>query len=266
MKQVLVTLNKLYVKSFAINGNHVERDIFLKRLLNVLVGGKQHSKAKAAFHAMTHFVNKNLFTPSQLVMLYDNWLGEGSLGSILQDDGFSAEGQLFLNFLDWISSNDIAPTAGLLVSSLLVKGLGLGKTSHSNGAEEVAWWILPLLQSVQTHLDDVPAYRVHIFPALFGTDSDSYRHFLTLLGLEEQLGLPTDKESRQTATARLSPETKAALLFTSLQVGKERGLIEEIGKNNYLKDTYVLMMYRFTNRNSDGYPRKSHSYSRHSLG
>lgn len=233
MKQVLVTLNKLYSRFLAITGHCEGRDEFVEKLLDVLVGNKQHSKAKAAFHALTLFTNKVSISPPRLVALYRACLVDGTWNYQSQNKELSEEGQLFAGFLEWISFHDIAPTAGTLITALLEKGFGLSAQQEKRTNDKAPWWTLPLLQSVQTHSDDLPIYRVHIFPALFATDCVSYWQFLKLLGLEQQLGLSSQSATLECdVEVHLPADVRAALLYSALQVGKENGLIQEIGMVN----------------------------------
>jgi len=230
MKQVLVTLNKLYSRCLAITGHCVERDGFAQRLIDVLVGNKQHSRAKAAFHALTLFTNKASISPPRLVALYKSSLADDTWRSQFQEKELSVEGQLFAGLLEWISFHDIAPTAGTLITALLVKGYGSLARQGQHPNDKVPWWTLPLLQSVQTHSHDLTIYRAHIFPALFATDCVSYWHFLKFLGLEQQLGLPSSSDTIEcNIELHLPADVRAALLYSALQVGKENGLIQENG-------------------------------------
>lgn len=180
----------------------------LVQVFQTIHGHSRHGiKTKAAFQVFSAFLKEKAVDQPHI---------EQYLSQVEVDLSF----QSFVKTLfDWIRFADIAPVAGQAICAVI-------QTSPDVN------WTYALVQSVQEYPESLMNLRHHVFPVLFMAKGVDYVAYLKDLGLDIlPLICPDSDDARNLqppdCSKRLLPMSaeKRALLFASLQVGKDVGLV-----------------------------------------
>ncbi|KAK5726895.1 hypothetical protein LTR15_002785 [Elasticomyces elasticus] len=187
------------------------------KLLEALVAGHDHGRAKICALAMTHFVSKGLFTVDDVVRQHTLVL---LLNEKLDDkvEHADLEGVLYVLF-QWVGRADFGSTIGQLVSVLLD---GVQESTQVQQNDEPPLWASPLRRALQADSIDVATLRAHLLPTLLKRSSSDYFHFLESIGFRSFFDLDQIQRAEHTITA-----TQTQLLCASVQVGKDSGMLCE---------------------------------------
>lgn len=237
MRQLLVLL----VSRTALrnqNSKQAVLDKVLRKTFTVLSCLSEQSKAKAALQVLSALLNKNVIGLEQLAASYfasHNQSTDITLNSVRLDETCKV---LLKTVLYWTKNRDAAHAVGNTIELLVRRWKALqSKFDSGNAFERLPVWASVLAESISCHPDDLSNYKSHIFPGLFMVDIPDYIAFLQYLGLNHVFG-----NSRIHKTTELVDGNGFVndLLCTSLQVGKEVGLIIESGQYLCRIPRYIL--------------------------
>jgi hypothetical protein len=192
----------------------------LSRLFKHLHNRSSRGKVKPSLQIITILLSKRILSAEKLVNSLtieesDHGLWkypiEEKVGLFLQD--------LFY----WAQFHELAPSVGQIASHICSE---LCKTRPSRSDQLVSLWIRPLLDQLRKTPEALSRFKSHVFPELFQSNLDHYKLFLEELGLDfvspyEACWKDTNFEEAQ------NNHFDNELLFVTLQVGKEIGLVLE---------------------------------------
>ncbi|KAI9795321.1 MAG: hypothetical protein M1833_007233 [Piccolia ochrophora] len=223
----------------------------LQKLLTRILGNGPRGQVRAALHALEFFLRKEVISLYDLISMFMSEMmrREGresvSLGTSgnehlgVQKTTAMSETRSLISItlqrawlerllgmlLDWISHSDVAPAAGDLISNLCLTWKSWREISvihdEPNSQESAApIWAIPLQNYARTCPEHVEDLKSHVLPGLFRTDVEDLNRFFTYLSF------------RNVLSGKSSPtEGDSTLLFVSLHVGKELGLVVESGSS-----------------------------------
>jgi hypothetical protein len=223
MRQVLLVLTGMLLKNAPPQSSDLQDDA-VSRLLDIICRYQNRTKIKPALQALAHFISKDLISINQLIDVYRNYSGADTD----PDGGLSAYQLLLRQFLAWVRHHDTAPAAGHLITNFLTKS-----TPQRRCAEEktgvLPVWIAPLEGSIRDSPEAINEFKHHVFPEIFRLDLDGYLQFLYHLQLDRHLGIKSTIHSLNLGVFTANGCLEITLLFAALQVGKELGLVKDVG-------------------------------------
>jgi hypothetical protein len=225
MRQLLGVLVAL-LPSFHADETKAIKNESLHLVFQILLSQSDHVKVKPAFQILSVFFSKKvisleIFTSRLRIFMSDDLsqdVAPKSDRAILQD--FAQK------LLNWIRFLDAAPAAGQTFC-ILIKAFARSEkqVSSATGALALeAFWVEPLISSFTMFPDATANFRHHLLPELFTPDIPEYVKFLEKLGLDQWLATG-DRSGCNTS--------RTNLLYTSLQVGKETGIVLDASKYMY---------------------------------
>ncbi|KAK5745012.1 hypothetical protein LTR17_001763 [Elasticomyces elasticus] len=215
-RQLLATLAAVLQRTDDVAAENVKGYACVK-LLEPLVAGHDHGRAKICALAMTHFVSKVVFTVDGVVRQHTLLLpSSGKLDEVANHADL--DGVLYVLF-QWVGRADFGSTIGQLVSVLLD---GVQQSTQVQQSDRLPLWAPPLRRALQADSIDVATLRAHLLPTLLKRSSSDYFHFLESIGFRSFFNLDEIDEAEHTGTA-----TQTQLLCASVQVGKDSGMLCE---------------------------------------
>ncbi|KAK7544770.1 putative death-receptor fusion protein-domain-containing protein [Phyllosticta citribraziliensis] len=223
MRQVLLTFCSLLPK-----GPDSEEKQVIVGITNTLFGILFHeadnSKAKQSLQALSYLVQKDVYFVDELIMLADL--------------GRPPTGRAFLSALmEWVAHQDTAQTAGSTICVILDYAKRQKSDLLKPGTDGCPVWVQPIQESLSKRPGALVNFRSHVFPDLFKSSLSDYLRFLKEMRLESHLGL------RSMSTKQ--GDMEVSILFTSLQVGKDMGIVQEVdyrfNKSIEIRDGLVLV-------------------------
>lgn len=248
MRQVLATLTKIL-------RNHPTRDVaedisrqVVNEVTSNLVLAENRSKSRALVFSLELLLRNDAISMTSLLSAIETWLIKNyeKWAMILEHDccelsiptvrflnsngkpdtpngdlrGFAA--QIFtIVILHHAVNPDFAPAAGLLLSTMfrLLNETTETQSSCSNRSWDFGtFWVSPLKYIILHNLSALETMSTYILYPLFHADHRSFHSFIKTLPVQAFLV--------SGVTADVSPE-EFTLLFSTLQVGKEIGLVHE---------------------------------------
>lgn len=203
------------------------RDRALSDVLRVLVLQSDHVKIKPALQVLSFFISKQVVSNKELEV-HIGALRTNAIDQHRSPVPFVDNFNWLLQILfDWIRFEDAAIPAGqaacVLVKSISQRDSSECEVDHQRPSP---FWAEPLAASLRKSTEDLSKFRSHLLPELFKLDISFYAKFLEQLGLHRIL-----HSSTQSAEQGASPdEDEAAILFMCLEVGKEVGIVLELGE------------------------------------
>ncbi|KKY23312.1 putative heat repeat protein [Diplodia seriata] len=246
MRQVLLLLCTILQKDHTATACTV-KDESVVRLFDVLFQEDDTSKVKPALIALSHFVQKDVITVDYTITAFEQWAS--ATGKSLQQ--FPAPGSVPKTFLhgimSWANHQDTTPTAGNAVCAIMEHGRRQ-KAAHfsKDNANSPPIWVEPLESTIRRNPDAMLNFKNHVFPDLFKPILTGYLRFLEHLHLDDHIRL------KPSADVKPLDDFEASLLFTSLQVGKDMGFVQEVdhrvSKKIEIRDGVVLIPDRLLGR------------------
>jgi hypothetical protein len=222
MRQLLGVLVALLPSFNAAESESIKNES-LHLIFGILLSQSDHVKVKPAFQILSVFFSKKVislekFTSRLRVFMSDDLGGNTAPKTdraILQD--FAKD------LLDWMRFLDAAPGAGQTFCTLIkVLAQREKQILTETGASALeTFWVEPLISSSMAFSGAAANFRHHLLPELFALDISDYVEFLETLGLNQWLA---------TGDSNGCNAVRTNLLYTSLQVGKETGIILDAGK------------------------------------
>lgn len=225
-KQILTSLVGLLSNSpsnVQISGHRLTAT---RKLLEILVQSKDHVKAKPALLALSFLISKSIIKPRVVVAAFQN-----IHYPVATELNLLALERFLSTILKWVSFSDVAATAGGFIPLFLRR---LEDDGDARDFSEGIIWVQPLVRFASMTPEKLITIKHYLLPGLFRLDVRHLLQYLQQLGLEERIGLregpPRElQESFGSFTVPLRPLNLDILLSSSLQVGKEQGLIDFSG-------------------------------------
>ncbi|TID14586.1 HEAT repeat protein-like protein [Venturia nashicola] len=235
MRQLLIAMVKTLPSLDQHDGTLIRNET-LQLVFKILLSQQSdHVKVKPAFQVVSIFLTK------QAVNLED-FVSQLRIFMVIDLDKDSAarsDREILQRFaealMNWMRFTDSAPAAGQTVCALtkMVASEQKCLVQKSDKVSE-AFWIHPLMTSFSAFPEAIAHFRHHLLPGLLALDSSTCKDLLEALRIAEWL-----KGERV-------PRTQ--LLYTSLLVGKEMGIVLEAVRGGQVtgeiafKDGKVLIM------------------------
>jgi hypothetical protein len=197
----------------------------LTLVLEALLAQSDQGRVKAAFQVLAMFLSKKVVTLERFIdflLDFDGqpWIAPSeSISRALVLQGFTRK------LFDWVQYQDSATAASQAICALLqgFEGASGQQKVANRGSNVLPFWIQPLIASLKDHPESLISLRYYVFPSLFAMDIQGYICFLDHLGMHDTFDGSMD------ITESMKPETTflTDLLYASLQVGKETGIVLE---------------------------------------
>lgn len=216
MRQLLIAIVKI-LPSFDTNEKIEIRDETLQLIFQILLSQQSdHVKVKPAFQVVSIFLTKEAVKLEDFVSQLRVFVGF-DLG---KDTAPRSDREILQYFaealMNWMRFTDSAPAAGQTICALTkIMASEEKQLVSKTDAMTEAFWIEPLITSFSAFPDAIANFRHHLLPGLLALDSFASEGLLQKLRIAEWLkgeGVP-----------------RTQLLYTSLLVGKEMGIVLDAG-------------------------------------
>jgi hypothetical protein len=195
----------------------------LNLIFGILLSQSDHVKVKPAFQILSVFFSKKVINLERFTSRLRNFTSD----NLDEDTAPKSDRAILQDFakdlLNWMRFLDAAPAAGQTFCTLIKVFAQREKQLRAEtGASALeTFWAEPLISSFTTYPDAAANFRHHLLPQLFALDIPDYVEFLGTLGLNKWLA---------TGDSNGCNASRTNLLCTSLQVGKETGIILDASK------------------------------------
>jgi hypothetical protein len=222
MRQLLGVLIST-LTSFDAAESEVIKNETLHLVFGILLSQSDHVKVKPAFQIVSVFLSKKVISLEVFTSRLRNFISK----DLDQDTAPKPDRAILQEFaeqlLNWFRFLDAAPAAGQTFCALIkVFAQNENQITADIGTPAFGvFWIEPLISSFSAYPDAAANFRHHLLPELFALDIANYVELLEKLGLYEWL------ETRDSSDYNAS---RINLLYTSLQVGKETGIVLDASK------------------------------------
>jgi hypothetical protein len=202
------------------------KDQVLELVVKPIVSRSDRGKVKSAMSALGHLITKH-------VVSVDELLPHCTGHKFSPDDSAEALEDIaavFRTLFRWAQFHELAPAVGQTASVFWklakkqVAGFAAKEISEDLQTELVCW-IDPLLEVVKQYPESLLRLKSHLFSTLFIININDYASFLERLGVQR---LFTSKTA-STQHIRSNIDNEYELLLSSLQTGKELGIVQESG-------------------------------------
>jgi hypothetical protein len=200
----------------------------LNQVVQPIISRTARGKVKSALSALGHLISKQIVTVEELLPHFTGHPFSQHDGGEVYRDITSVFRELFR----WAQFHELAPAVGQTASAFWkvarteVAAIEL-PTAHNLLVESVCW-INPLLDVLKQYHESLPRLKSHLFTSLFIIDVYEYSAFLERLGIQRLYSLEP-KSPLDSRNAYSNNEYDYHLLLTSLQSGKELGIVHETG-------------------------------------
>lgn len=180
-------------------------DDILNKLLQPLWDRESITKVKPVLQTLSILLSKKVTTAVQFADIISS---RNSLTNVGQKS--SNQQLLYEEIFYWSQYQELGPTSGNIISSISSQLLTTDETTG-------AIWVNPLLCRLRESPDSLINFKSHVLPPLFSSDSNGYVNFLR----EIDIGLLDQSLDRV---------IDRSILYVSLDVGKEIGIVEDTGQ------------------------------------
>ncbi|OJD36189.1 heat repeat protein [Diplodia corticola] len=224
MRQVLLLLCTILQKDQTTTAHSV-KDESVIRLFDVLFQEDDTSKVKPALIALSHFVQKDVITVDYTIAAFEQWSAVRGKSLQLFPGPGSVPKTFLYGIMSWANHQDTTPTAGNAVCTIMDHGRRQ-QAAHfaQDDANSPPIWVDPLESTIRRNPDAMLNFKSHVFPDLFRPILTDYLRFLEHLHLDNHIRLKPSPDG----ASKSSDDLEASLLFTSLQVGKDMGFVQEV--------------------------------------
>lgn len=224
MEQLLNTLIKVLSKSVQNDsGQNSAKRNCISQFLRVLFEGHDRIRAKCSFHALTLFLSRGLVARSELVEIYTD--------KRPVDPGLDVTQDLILHVFEWVSFSDVAPSVGQFALLFLREENIANKSAFNAQRGGTPLWAAPLMTCLNARIDELRDFKNNVFPGVFSNDVEQYWAFLLSLNVTSYFDSGVSKQSQERAThTGTDLDHERLVLFAALEVGKECGLLRELGE------------------------------------
>ncbi|KAF2657203.1 hypothetical protein K491DRAFT_756956 [Lophiostoma macrostomum CBS 122681] len=224
MRQMLMSLTNVLLQQA--RGRALDlRDMAILTFLDIICQRNDRLTVKPALQGLSHFLQKDLVSTSDLVNLYRRTMPQcvevsGNAPEILQD--------ILASFLQWIVHHDTALSAGHLVKNYLIRV----RRITSDPATHLPLWIEPVANALRQWLDRVQEFRTHVFPHCFLPNVEEYIHFLAYLHFDRYIQTQDSALLSVPDTESILSQTDDSeefqMVLAAIQSGKELGIVKDV--------------------------------------
>lgn len=228
MRQLLVALINVTKHQEPILKQRLVKTLLL-RTFSIICRQGDRVKGKAALQVLSTFLSQGLIGLEQLAKEFFDFEAKGGGHSEAGSVRLAEQVQELLQRLfSWVGNRD----TGRVVRHTILICVREWKTlqfadDKGQAPKGLPIWVRPLVQSILEHPEALQAFKNQAFPELFAINTTDYLAFLEHLGLQKFLRQDHSIISNLRSEKEEFMET---ILFASLQVGKETGLVVETGE------------------------------------
>lgn len=212
----------------------------LRTVFAILSHRSEQIKVKAALQVITALLNKNAVDVGLLSACHGDYFNINTAEEFGPKALEERIKPLLMTVLRWTRNRDTTHVVSNSVQ-LIVKRWKelLEKTYRRHYTPKLPVWADAVVESITSRPDDLSDFKNHIFPGLFKISPPDIIAFLQYLGLCELFGT---KNKKYGLILKEINDTTQDLLYASLQVAKEIGVIMETGE-------FVDQIYRHVSSN-----------------
>lgn len=224
MKQVLMTLARLFGKLADDSRHDFVRSEMIERLIVIVLDGSKASKAKPAMQALATFSLKGVLSPVKLIEKYASMYHGRTLNSAVLSS-------FLRRILAWTCVTDMGATVAQMTSTILSSNRESSlSTMFSEECQAcqlpIPVWMSPLLATIESNPESLQTMKTYVFSVLFSSDIELFWNFLRHLDVEKHLQLThSDLQCKQKEVH--SEQLTTLILFSAMSTGKDLGLIQE---------------------------------------
>lgn len=255
MRQVLLALTNVLLRNTSEQSTALQKRAVVA-FLDIICERQDRVKVKPALQGLAHFIQKSLFTPTQLVEIHADLLNRSTATSSQTPEEKNAGIQsIFAAFLNWVVHHDTALSAGHVVRNFLAQyRSSLQATTDASAEKEksLPFWIEPVVKTLRAWPDRVQEFKTHVFPYCFCPDLGEYLRFLSYLHFDRYVastgGLPIELRSVEEDEKTEEKAEEFRLLLAAIETGKELGIVKDVGE--YKPKKYSLAHHLCLGENS----------------
>ena len=227
MRQLLVALINVTKHQEPISKQRLVQTLLL-RTFSIICRQSNQVKGKAALKVLSAFLSQGLIGLEQLAREYSAFETKerhSETSSARLDEQVQ---ELLQRLFSWVEIRDTTGVARHTILICVREWKVLQSTDDKDQVpKRLPIWVQPLLRNMLEHPEKLQEYKNQVFPELFAINTADYLAFLEHLGLWETL----QQDHGNTLNLRSEKEEfTEAILYASLQVGKETGLVVETGE------------------------------------
>ena len=230
MRQLLLALINVTKHQEPILKHRLVNTLLL-RTFSIICRQSDQVKGKAALQVLSTFLSQGLIGIEQLAREFSDFETNGSEASSVEQIQ-----QLLQRLFSWVDNRDTARVASHTIL-ICVREWNALKFTDGKGQvpKGLPIWVHPLIRSIQEHPEALQEFKNQVFPQLFAINATDYLAFLEHLGLQEV------HRQDHGSVSNLTSE-KEIILYASLQVGKETGLVADTGEFSEPSVSYRLLL------------------------
>jgi hypothetical protein len=247
MRQILASLTKILVKHLDTKDTGLVRSNTANLVISNIILSEPRAKLRACICALEFLLRKDAFSAMELITFVEKWLlrnhnrwvplmeehcynldiplkvllDAAPRSSSPNEDKLTFSAKVFtLALLLAAQNRDIASPAGLLFSTLCRKlkiGTVVNRFPYVDPVTLNPFWTLSLKYVMLRNVTALETISNQILYPLFKADPSSFRHFVDDLPVE----------TLRSGLVPAVPSAEFVLLFSTLQVAKELGIVHE---------------------------------------
>jgi len=227
MRQLLVALINITKNQEPILKQRLVKTLLLRTFRMICRQG-DHVKGKSALQVLSTFLSQGLIGLKQLAGEYSDFQSKRPPSEVSPGRFAEQVQELLQRLFSWVVNRDTVRVAShtvlICIREWKVLQFTDGKGQFPKG---LPIWALPLFRSMLEHPEALQEFKHQVLPELFAINAADYLAFLEHLGLHGMLrqnhgGISNFRSDKQ--------EFTETILYASLQIGKEAGLIVEKGE------------------------------------
>ena len=237
MRQLLVALINVTKNQEPILKQRLVKSLLLRTFRIICRQGDQ-VKGKAALQVLSTFLSQGLIGLEQLAGEYSDFQAKNPPLETSSAPSAEQVQEILQCLFSWVGNRDTSRAAGHTVM-ICVRGWKVLQFTDGKGQvpEGLPIWASPLLRSMLEHPEALQEFKNQVFPELFAINTADYLAFLEHLGLQGMLQQDHGNISNPRSDKE---EFIEIILYASLQVGKETGLVVEKGEFSDQSASYRL--------------------------
>lgn len=236
MRQLLVALINITKHQEPILKRRLVKTL-LFRTFSIICRQGDRVKGKAALQVLSTFLSQGMGL-EQVARQYYDFEAKGLPSEPNSVRLVNQVQELLHRLLSWVHNRDTVRVASYTILTCVREWKTLHFTdSKDQVPDQLPIWVHPLVRSILEHPEALQEFRNQVFPELFAINAADYLAFLEHLGLQEVL------RQNHSSISKLRSEKEEfieVILYTSLQVGKETGLVAEMGEYSAPSFSYRL--------------------------
>jgi hypothetical protein len=237
MRQLLVALINVTKHQEAILKQRLVKTLLLYTF-SIICRQSNQVKGKAALQVLSTFLSQGLIGLEQLAGEYSDFETKGQNSEVNSARLAEQVQELLQRLFSWVGNRDTARVARHTILICVREWKALQFTDDKGQVPEgLPIWVRPLVRSILEHPEALQEFKNQVFAELFAINAADYLAFLEHLGFQEILR----QDHGNISNLRSEEEEFIEItLYSSLQVGKETGLVVETGEFSVSSVSYRL--------------------------